>query len=132
MFKLFGFYQEHGYEGHVSLHSESAGTKTYDLEAVLAYLSMGQVFLASAGIEEDMLSKGGKKIGAGTLKTDGTWIWPNYVEYYIANYKIGVPEELLEHIRRFKQIERINGKTIDAACDFLVLNNVLSQKHETE
>lgn len=33
-------------------------------------------------------------------RTDGFWLWPDYLTYYIRNYYFRLPEEFLVHIRQ--------------------------------
>lgn len=70
-----------------------------DVENIVRYLEVGTICAVSAGIEEDVLSNPRRLIGVPNLLTDGTWVWPQTLVYYVRHYHIRLPDELLLHMR---------------------------------
>ncbi|MBE1533351.1 hypothetical protein [Actinomadura algeriensis] len=69
-------------------------------DAMLNYLTKAPIVLAARGFDNDLLDPSQAKDVPLTYHTDGTWIWPGAVGYYLRAH--GVPPEpaLADHIRR--------------------------------
>ena len=52
-------------------------------DKVLDYTKNGILFCPSMRAIEDLLSN--KSVGSGSFYTDGKWIWPEYMIYYLKN-----------------------------------------------
>jgi hypothetical protein len=37
--------------------------------------------------------------GGKSLKTDGVWVWPSDLSYYVEKYNLFLPPEFLQHVR---------------------------------
>ena len=64
-------------------------------QKIVRYLKSGVTLTWSPGFSEDLLSPG-KIIGSDTTLSDGEWIWPNSLTYYVESYHIGLPQEFLK------------------------------------
>ncbi|WP_333767528.1 hypothetical protein [Streptomyces sp. IBSBF 2435] len=74
-------------------------TGTWDEDSVVAYLESAREIYSTMGAEQDVLT-GDKWIsGAGSLMTDGTWIWPIDLAHYVRRHHAALPAEFLDHIR---------------------------------
>ncbi|SFT85848.1 hypothetical protein SAMN04487904_11111 [Actinopolyspora lacussalsi subsp. righensis] len=70
-----------------------------DRDRVLEYLERAPVVLAARGYDSDRLDPYGKAAVPMTFHTDGSWIWPGAVGYYLRTHELAPQPELVEHIR---------------------------------
>lgn len=66
--------------------------------AVLAYLRAGTVLLDTACTDLDVVDPLRGKVVPMRMRTDGSWIWPDAVAYYLGHYGLAPDPELLSHI----------------------------------
>ncbi|TWF92961.1 TNT domain-containing protein [Saccharopolyspora dendranthemae] len=92
-----------------------------EIGALRQYLENAPVVLASRENEEDHFDPERAQSVPGTWHTDGTWLWPGSVAYYLAQY--GMPPEtaLVEHVRsRGFTVGDVDDETREAAVSELV------------
>lgn len=70
-----------------------------EVPALTAYLTKAPVALATTKTGEDELSPGAGLVVPRAYHTDGEWIWPAAVGYYLHRYHLAPQTELLDHIR---------------------------------
>jgi hypothetical protein len=70
-----------------------------ELGALTAYLTKAPVALATTKTGEDEMSPGAGLVVPRAYHTDGEWIWPAAVGYYLHRYHLPPQVELVEHIR---------------------------------
>ncbi|MDN3357663.1 hypothetical protein [Actinomadura sp. DC4] len=68
-----------------------------DGERVLAYLSGGEPILNTPGALDDVLDQG--RLGAvpAGFRSDGRWVWPDAVAYYLKRHHLAPDPELVAH-----------------------------------
>jgi hypothetical protein len=66
---------------------------------VLAYLEQAPVVLTRDGADSDMLEPDRPGPIPRTFHTDGTWIWPAAVAYYLREHNSAPQRQLVDHIR---------------------------------
>ena len=66
---------------------------------MLAYVSSGRLYVASAGVVADYYVPAGQPIGSGDILTDGVWAWPDDLPYYIRHYHVALPEDFVSQMR---------------------------------
>lgn len=95
-----GFFREltHGDADGPSLRSAIDAARGNDDERVGAYLQEANVLAATAMQVDDVLEPANTNITELKLMTDGTWLWPSDLAYYVKSYGVAVPAELLEDI----------------------------------
>jgi len=95
-----GFFAElrHGSPNAPSLR-ESVGTFVGPVELVVGYLSRGAVVAVSGRLAIDVLAADDRPIGQLSVMSDGEWVWPSDLPYYVERYGVGVPAELVERAR---------------------------------
>ncbi len=71
-----------------------------EVEAVADYLTKAPMVLAARSLDEDLLDPARPAKVPLTYLTDGTWIWPGGVGYYLRTHGVPPEPELVEHIRR--------------------------------
>ena len=70
-----------------------------ELAALTAYLTKAPVALATTKTGEDEMAPGAGLVVPRAYHTDGEWIWPAAVGYYLHRYRLPPQHELVEHIR---------------------------------
>ncbi len=98
--KRMGFFQELSYasQNDSSIHNMQKASLV-DEDKILQYLQSAALFVASPGVEKDVLSSSKRGIGSVKIFTDGVWAWPASLYYYLENYHIVLPEEFVEYVR---------------------------------
>ncbi|MGP3772245.1 hypothetical protein ACTWJ8_15570 [Streptomyces sp. SDT5-1] len=99
-----GFFREGNEDADPATYSESLVEAVNrptmpDEEQVLAYLKGGVEFFSTMGAEKDALTGDEYIGGAGSLRTDGTWVWPVDLEHYIRRHHAVIPDDFHAHIR---------------------------------
>jgi hypothetical protein len=118
-----GFFRElpHGDEHGRSIHDARGGLAATD-RAVAGYLAGGTAVAATGGLAAvDVLAGDGRTTGAVELLTDGHWVWPSDLAYYVEHYAVDVPAEFLVHARAHGwQCPRVDDETADAVVEELI------------
>lgn len=83
---------------------------------VLAYLNAGPVILFASALSEDAYFPQNPPAVPMKFSTDGTWIWPGAVAYYLEKYGMPPEREFLDHIRgRDYQPPEVSDEALEAA-----------------
>jgi hypothetical protein len=67
---------------------------------VLRYLESAPVVLSSRGLAKDLFTGGDEEVVPLAYQTDGRWVWPAGVAYYLDKHEIPPPLALVDHIRQ--------------------------------
>ena len=96
-----GFFSDlpHGIPTEPKLRSVVAEDPIEDEERLIEYLASGALFIASPGVVYDELSDHETLIGSAHIVTDGFWVWPRDLAYYVKQYHARLPDEFIEHAR---------------------------------
>jgi hypothetical protein len=70
-----------------------------EMSALTAYLTKAPVALATTKTGEDEMSPGAGLVVPRAYHTDGEWIWPAAVGYYLHRYHLPPQPDLVDHIR---------------------------------
>ncbi|MFF0875443.1 hypothetical protein [Micromonospora aurantiaca (nom. illeg.)] len=70
-----------------------------DLALAAAYLDAGTPVLATTARGPDVVEPGRGRVVPMTYRTDGRWLWPESVAYYLQAYGLAPEPDLLAHIR---------------------------------
>lgn len=79
--------------------SDRPGLEYEEAEKVLAYLKAGALVLTARTVVGDEIFRDVSPAVPLGFQTDGTWIWPQAVVYYLERYRMPPQTALLEHIR---------------------------------
>jgi hypothetical protein len=63
------------------------------------YLRSAMAIAFSPGIVSDIFDASKGHVGDPSRLTDGTWEWPEYLAYYVAEYGVELPEEFITTMR---------------------------------
>jgi hypothetical protein len=93
-----GFFSElrHGAADGPSL-ADAKGKLRVDHDPIVSYLRRGSVLAATPERTYDVLSPTPREIGSLDMHTDGTWVWPSDLAYYVDVYRVALPEAFLRH-----------------------------------
>lgn len=99
--KLVGFYRElpHGLPNGPSLRAVVGDTSHPDENGIVTYLRGGTILSMTMGPGRDVLSPTPKLIDPSHVLTDGLWIWPLDLAYYVENYHAGLPADFVARMR---------------------------------
>ncbi|MFR9728240.1 hypothetical protein ACL03H_03360 [Saccharopolyspora sp. MS10] len=93
--EVFDAVDEHGRP-----HVERPALADEEAVAVADYLDAAPVVLAARSYDADQLDPAAPSAVPLTFHTDGRWIWPGAVSYYLRAHGVPPVGELVEHIRR--------------------------------
>jgi hypothetical protein len=99
--KTVGFFRElrHGFPDGPSLR-DSLYRTTVKPE-FLSYLENGYVLaVASSAAVDDVLDSEKKYVATLDVRTDGEWLWPGDLSYYVSMYQVFVPDEFISYAER--------------------------------
>ena len=96
-----GFFKEliHGNETSPSIFEFIQNSSSVDEEKIIDYLNDGIVIVACGGVVTDVINPNNGISGCPELKTDGVWIWPGDLAYYVKNYHLKIDEEFIKNMQ---------------------------------
>ncbi|MEH1014099.1 hypothetical protein V6U90_13435 [Micromonospora sp. CPCC 206060] len=108
--------------------SAAAGSTQYSWEPMaVRYLEQGMTVLVSPGWVHDLLGRQAKIICQYSTLTDGKWIWPSDLVYYLRTYHVVLPDEFLAHMASHGWVVPELGEAeLDAICEQLEMECGLS------
>ena len=91
---------------------------------IVKYLQSGIVLAACGSVVEDIINPQNGIIGTPDDLTDGTWMWPADLSYYVERYDLKLDEEFLDSYSIMKQGQfALVGITKSATTD--MTNNLV-------
>ena len=98
--KRAGFFRElrHGQSTGPSIAEAKGGLSGASPTQVCGYLEAAAVLAATASLADDWFDDSKKGVAELGLRTDGVWVWPNDLAYYVKNYQVSLPMDFLEHM----------------------------------
>jgi hypothetical protein len=79
-----------------ALRRASADTAAMAEESLVTYLRRGSVLAAANGpLADDLLDPSARHVIAQDLLTDGRWLWPAELAYYVERYHVRLHEEFV-------------------------------------
>jgi hypothetical protein len=91
-----------------------------DTEAVLGYLDDAPLVMPSRGYDVDRLDPENRNSVPIAFHSDGTWIWPASVNYYLRTYGVSPEPDLVMHIRRHGfDLPEVDEATMAEAAAFV-------------
>ena len=101
MLRRVGFFRElnHGDQDGERLSELVRAVKTNEEEGIVAYLESGVLLIGTPGLTRDVLDPTSPIIGPPHVLTDGVWMWPADLPYYVKKYHVELPADFIERIR---------------------------------
>ncbi len=122
--KTVGYFKEmpHGKETDNSIFDFINKENHDNIEKIYQYLKSGVEFVVSPEVTHDIISPEKGTSGVSSSYTDGVWLWPGDLAYYVKNYNLKLPEEF---ISTMKQNNWQISKTMeDMDCEEIVIDGV--------
>ncbi len=96
-----GFFRElkHGDKFGNSLKKAVHNIPLENEEKIIEYLDSGIAFCVTAGLVSDVLDESKGVIKNLEILTDGVWVWPSDLSYYVKFYHIELDTNFLEHMK---------------------------------
>jgi hypothetical protein len=92
-----------------------------EVPALVAYLTRATVVLSAPGTTRDELVPGAPPNVPRVFHSDGVWVWPAAVGYYLSLYQLPPQPELLAHIRsRQYALGPVHPQAVQAAAAQIV------------
>ena len=100
--KDIGFFRDlpHGLEDSPSLEEARRSSGDDDEAQVISYLRDGNLMVATTGPGLDPLAEGLEYTDPPHILTDGVWMWPGDLAFYVEKYHVSLEQEFLDHIRK--------------------------------
>ena len=91
------------------------------VEKICTYLSSGVAIAETPGIVNNVINPEKGVAGSPTALTDGTWVWPGDLAYYVKNYRLKLADEFIKTMQDNNWT--IHLKLDDINFDTLTIDN---------
>ena len=96
-----GFFRElHPSQDLPSIHDAVRPDGPPDEERIVAYLESGVCLAACGGVQRDVIDPPNGHVTSPDKVTDGVWLWPGELAYYVTHYHLDLPREFTDWMRR--------------------------------
>jgi hypothetical protein len=95
MLKRIGFFRElrHGDPAGPSLREGRGKLRPASTTQVVRYLMTAPALAVTGALVDDALDPARKGVASLEIATDGVWVWPRDLAYYVREYGVDVPAE---------------------------------------
>ena len=95
--KTVGYYKEmpHGKDTDNSILDFINKGSQDNIDMIYQYLKSRVEFIVSPEVTHDIISPEKGTSGTASSYTDGIWLWPGDLAYYVKNYKLKLPDEFI-------------------------------------
>lgn len=99
-YKMVGFFLEESTveEDRLTVSRLMNGLDIDLVQPILKFLEAGSEDAAAAGSFYDVMMDPPQQIAPLIALTDGTWVWPNYLAYYVRQYRVSLPQEFVNYV----------------------------------
>ena len=113
--KSVGHFKEmsHGSWSSLSIREYIYKESYENIDKICSYLESGIAIIVSPELTEDVLAVGKCTGCTSSEYTDGTWVWPGDLAYYVRNYNLALPAEFKEHMKKNDWTIPVIEKTLD-------------------
>jgi hypothetical protein len=95
-----GFFFELDPQSHRAEVQKYPGSVQEDKSNITQYLRSGVQVGTVMVVEQDFSCDPPKTLGPVWLQSDGKWIWPHSLAYYVDKYNVALPTEFIEDMRK--------------------------------
>ena len=121
--KPVGFFRElrHGMPNGPSLAESVRPETASDEDKIVRYLQASPTFAASGPMVDDVLDPSSKAVAPLETATDGQWMWPRDLAYYVEKHHVELPEEFVNHMREqdWRPPELTKAHLAELAAEFM-------------
>jgi hypothetical protein len=99
--KTVGYYKEmpQGRETDPTIFDYINNKSLDNIDKICEYLDQGVTFITSPGTVEDVICPENGVIGTSNALTDGVWLWPEALSYYVKKYALILPDDFIETMK---------------------------------
>jgi len=90
------FADAHHFPGGAMLSDAVCEEPAVDEDRIAGYLRAGSVLATTGRRVDDFIDSTQKRIAPQDLLTDGAWMWPADLAYYVERYHVRLPAEFVE------------------------------------
>ena len=96
-----GFYKEmpYGDQSDPSILQFIRERGEIDEDKIYQYLEKGIVLMACGGIVKDIINPDNGIAGCPDILTDGIWVWPGDLAYYVKRYHLELDKDFIQTMR---------------------------------
>ncbi|MBE7071465.1 MAG: hypothetical protein E7383_01780 [Ruminococcaceae bacterium] len=96
-----GYYKEmpHGEPTNPSIMDFIGKEDKSLIDNICSYLESGVPLATTPGVVDDIINPDRGVIGTPTALTDGTWVWPGDLSYYVKTYKLKLSDEFIQTMK---------------------------------
>lgn len=96
-----GFYKEmpYGNQSDPSIMQFIRERGEIDEDKIYQYLKKGIVLVACGGIVKDIINPDNGIAGCPSILTDGIWVWPGDLAYYVKRYHLELDKDFIQTMR---------------------------------
>jgi hypothetical protein len=96
-----GFFRElrHGRSDGPSLAESVQASSKPEADQIASYLDDGEVLATTGSMVDDYLDASRQSVAKLEIVTDGVWVWPRDLAYYVGEYGVEVPDEFVTRVR---------------------------------
>lgn len=88
-------------DGESLVEAARAGSVPLDDEAsIIQYLLTAKVMATTGQLLGDVLDSSAGDVSVENIRTDGTWVWPEVLAYYVERYHVSLPPDFVQHVRQ--------------------------------
>lgn len=114
-----GFFKEMSYseEDDPSIFDFIQKDEEPEKTEICQYLEEGSVLVACGGIVQDVINPQNGVAGCPDMVTDGIWMWPGDLSYYVKKYNLKFDEKIIQTMREnnwhVKKLANMDIENID-------------------
>jgi hypothetical protein len=122
--KTVGYYKEmsQGRETDDSIYNFIYKGNPDENAKICQYLESGVEFIVSPGVTYDVINPDNGTSGIASSYSDGTWLWPGDLSYYVKKYNIKLPDEFISTMRKSNWIVPIRLE--DMNYDEIIIDGI--------
>lgn len=120
--KLIGVISEYNQElSKKKFYEYKTGIEYRNKETILTYLKNGVPIAVTMQVVHSLIKNDNTIIGSVSYLTDGYWIWPSYLHFYVEKLSIELPQDFVSFIYENREINSVINDKKYEAIDLLKL-----------
>lgn len=98
-----------------------------EVESICAYLNSGIVLITCCGTSIDVIKPENGIAGTPSVLTDGKWVWPGDLDYYVRNYQLALAPEFISDMRDNNWTVNLKESDLDYASIEIEGNKLIEE-----